>query len=216
MNNPIDVMTLGKVLAQSGYFSDAREAAQAVVKVLAGQELGIGPIASMTGISIIKGQVTLGANLMAGIIKSQEKYDYKINEHTIHVCSIEYFQNGKSIGVSTFAMSDAKQAGLMSKSNWRNYPRNMLFARAMSNGAKWFCPDAFNGQTVYTSEELEILPQARISTEDQEQVVIIKEYLKDLSDPAPIKMAKVKQAIEDGELVYSSEITMTEIAEWSK
>ena len=40
-----DTMTLGKVLAQSGYFADSREAAQAVVKILAGQELGFGPIA---------------------------------------------------------------------------------------------------------------------------------------------------------------------------
>jgi hypothetical protein len=29
----IDTMTLGKVLAQSGYFQDARDAAQAIVKV---------------------------------------------------------------------------------------------------------------------------------------------------------------------------------------
>jgi hypothetical protein len=30
----------------------------------------------------------------------------------------------------------------------------MLFARAMSNGVKWFCPDVMNGSTVYTPEEL--------------------------------------------------------------
>jgi hypothetical protein len=36
----IDVMGLGEVLARSGFFSDTRDAAQAVVKVLAGQELG--------------------------------------------------------------------------------------------------------------------------------------------------------------------------------
>ena len=30
----------------------------------------------------------------------------------------------------------------------------MLFARAMSNGVRWFTPDAFNGNAVYTPEEL--------------------------------------------------------------
>ena len=37
-----DTMRLGEVLARSGYFADSREAAQAVVKVLAGSELGFG------------------------------------------------------------------------------------------------------------------------------------------------------------------------------
>ena len=34
-----DVQRLGNLLAASGYFSDAREMAQAAVKVLAGQDL---------------------------------------------------------------------------------------------------------------------------------------------------------------------------------
>ena len=46
----IDLMRLGDVLSKSQYFQDAKDAAQAIVKVLAGQELGIGPIAAMTGL----------------------------------------------------------------------------------------------------------------------------------------------------------------------
>jgi len=216
MTLPIDIMTLGETLAKSGYFSDARQAAQAVVKILAGQELGIGPIASMTGISIIKGKVTLGANLMAGIIKSKKKYDYKIREHTIQVCSIEYFQDEKSLGFSAFTIQDAKQAKLTGKDNWRNYPRNMLFARAMSNGAKWFCPDAFNGQTVYTPDELENPSSFLIEPEDQEQIATIKEYLKTLPASPPVRLAKIKLAIETGELNYDGKITMAKITEWSE
>ena len=34
------------------------------------------------------------------------------------------------------------------------FPRNMLFARAISNGARWYCPDLFNGNAVYVPEEL--------------------------------------------------------------
>jgi hypothetical protein len=30
----------------------------------------------------------------------------------------------------------------------------MLFARAMSNGVRWYCPDVTNGNAVYTPEEL--------------------------------------------------------------
>src|SRR5262245_2644035 len=42
-----DTLTLAKVMADSGFFADARDAAQAVVKILAGKELGFGPVTSM-------------------------------------------------------------------------------------------------------------------------------------------------------------------------
>jgi hypothetical protein len=36
---------------------------------------------------------------------------------------------------------DAKAAGLAGKDVWKQYPRNMLFARALTNGMRWFTPD---------------------------------------------------------------------------
>ena len=148
----IDVMGLGEVLARSGFFSDTRDAAQAVVKVLAGQELGFGPVASMTGINIIKGRVTISANLMAAAIKRSGKYNYRIVEHSDAVCELEFSEDGKPVGASRFTMDDAKTASL-SGDNWKKYPRNMLFARALSNGAKWYTPDIFGGP-IYTPDEL--------------------------------------------------------------
>lgn len=148
----LDLMTLGKVLAASGYFQDARDAGQAVVKVLAGQELGLGPISAMTGIYIVKGRVTLSANLIAAAIKRSGRYDYQVTRLDNDACEIQFYQNGAKSGVSTFTTEDAKSAGLAGD-NWTKYRRNMLFARAMSNGAKWFCPDVFAGP-VYTPDEL--------------------------------------------------------------
>jgi hypothetical protein len=150
----MSVMDLGTVLAKSGYFQDAKDAAQAVVKVLAGRELGFGPIASMTGFNIIKGRVSMSANLMGAAIKRSSKYNYRVRQHDSTGCSIEFFErNGDkwdSIGHSVFTIEDAHKAGTQ---NLEKFPRNMLFARAMSNGAKWYCPDIFGGP-VYTPEEL--------------------------------------------------------------
>lgn len=155
MHIPTDAQKLGDLLAASGYFSDARGAAQAAVKVMAGQELGFGPIASMTGIYIVKGRVTLSANLMAAAIKRQRpRYDYRVTEHTAESCSIEFMQDGEHLGESTYSMGDATAAGLASSETWKKHPRNMLFARALSNGAKWFCPDIFGGGPIYTPDEL--------------------------------------------------------------
>lgn len=141
---------LGAVLVKSGFFSDTRDAAQAIVKVMAGRELGLSPIASMTGINIIQGRVTPSANIMAAVIKRSGKYNYRLVEHTAAACEIAFFEGGQEVGRSRFTAEDAKKA--LTK-NMDKFPRNMLFARAMSNGAKWYCPDCFGGP-VYTPEEL--------------------------------------------------------------
>jgi hypothetical protein len=149
-----DLSRISKMLAQSGYFSDARDAAQCGVKVLAGTEMGFGAFASMAGIHIIKGKPSVGANLMAAAVKRHPRYNYRVLEHSEQVCKIEFYEvwDGKlqPVGVSEFTLADAKKAGTQ---NLDKYARNMLFARAMSNGVKWYCPDVFDAP-VYTPEEL--------------------------------------------------------------
>jgi len=141
-------------MSKSGFFADSRDQAQAIVKIMAGQEMGFGAFASMTGIHIIQGKPTIGANLMASAVKGSGKYDYRILALNETVAEIEFFQQGKSIGISKFTMDDAKKAGITGKDNWQKFARNMLFSRAMSNGVRWYCPDVFNGSAVYTPDEL--------------------------------------------------------------
>jgi len=146
-----DAERAASAMASSGFFQDSRTAAQAVVKILAGQELGFGPFASMKGVHIIQGGPSLSANLMAAAVKRSGRYNYRVSEMTDKVCSIKFLEYGEEIGVSTFTAEDARKAGTK---NMDKFPRNMLFARAMSNGCRWYCPDVFNGNTVYTPEEL--------------------------------------------------------------
>lgn len=150
VHDDMSLSDLGNVLAKSGFFQDARDASQAIVKVLAGRELGFGPIASMTGVYIVKGRPALSANLMAAAIKRSGRYTYRVVRLDDQACEIAFFENGQEIGRSQFTADDAKRAGTQ---NMDKFPRNMLFARALSNGAKWFCPDIFGGP-VYTPEEL--------------------------------------------------------------
>ena len=158
LNTVEDLARVGDVFVKSGFFADTRDAAQAIVKVMAGQELGFAPIASMTGVYIVKGKVSLSANLIAAAVKRSGRYTFRVRKHDAQVCEIEFFEldkagNKESIGTSSFSMQEAAQAGLASSATWKNFPRNMLYARAMSNGAKWYCPDVFGGP-VYTPDEL--------------------------------------------------------------
>jgi len=138
-------------MAASGFFQDSRDAAQAVVKIMAGREMGFGPFAAMTGVYIIQGRPSIGANLMAAAVKKSGRYDYRVVEMTSEKCAIDFFQGKDVLGRSTFTLDEAKKAGTK---NLDKFPRNMLFARAMSNGCRWYCPDVFNGAAVYTPEEL--------------------------------------------------------------
>jgi hypothetical protein len=148
-----ELMNLAKAFAESGMFSDTKSAAQAIVKIQAGQEIGIPPFASMTGIHIIQGKPTIGAGLIASRLKGSGKYDYRVVEASEKVCSIDFFQGATKIGNSTFTIEDAKKA--LTK-NIDKFPKNMLFARAISNGVKWYCPDIFSGP-VYVPEEMQVV-----------------------------------------------------------
>ena len=123
--------------------------------MIAGREIGLGPIASMTGIYIVQGRVAFGANVMAAALKRTGRYTYRVTELTDTKCTIDFFEivGGKRepIGASTFTREDAAKAGTK---NMDKFPKNMLFARAMSNGVKWYAPDVFAGAPVYTPEEL--------------------------------------------------------------
>src|SRR3954447_1315220 len=114
---------LGKILAESGYFPDARAAAQAAVKVLAGREQGFGPIAAMTGIHLVQGKITLSANLIAAQIRRSPRYDYRVSRLDDQVCTTEIVADGEVIGTSTFTMDDARRAGLDGGVNWKRFPR---------------------------------------------------------------------------------------------
>ena len=159
LSNLSDVRAVAEMFALSNYFdakgNNPQAIAQIVTKIMAGRELGYGPFASVNGIHVIQGRTALSANIMAAAVKASGRYDYRVRKMDDSGVEVEFFEHvgGKreSLGVSTFTREDAKNAGTQ---NMQKFARNMMFARAMSNGVKWFCPDVFNGSAVYVPEEL--------------------------------------------------------------
>jgi len=147
-----DLKAIAKDFHASGFFASIKNPQQALVTIMAGRELGMGPFEAMSNIYVIQGRPAYYAHKYGDMIKRSGKYDFKVLTLTDTECVIQFSQDGKIIGKSEFTMDDAKKAGLGGTS-WTKYPRNMLYSRAISNGAKWYCPDAFNG-AAYTPEEL--------------------------------------------------------------
>lgn len=157
------IQRTAKLLAASGYFGTSQDGivgmAQVAAKILAGRELGFGPFAAVNGIHLIQGKPAVGANLMAAAVRAHPRYDYRVKELSEAVCELEFFDNGKLAGISRFTIQEAATAELSTGKNaatWKKFPRNMLFARAMSNGVRWFAPDIFSGNAVYVPEELDV------------------------------------------------------------
>ena len=148
-------MAIGEVFAKSGMFPDVKSQAQAVVKILAGKELGLSPFESMGSIYVVNGRLALASKAMAGLIKRSKKYDYVIKKLDDAECTIDITNADGVVGSTTFTFKDAAKAGLANKDNWKNYPKNMLYARALSNACRFYCPEVISGY--YTTEELEDL-----------------------------------------------------------
>jgi hypothetical protein len=176
---------IGKAMAASGAFKDIQTQSAALVRILAGQEMGLGPFAAMSNINIIEGNASVGGHIMAARVKASKKYDYKIMKWEKDGCSIDLYEDGKKIGNSEFLVIDAQNAELLDptckfpnhnvreikfynkwkkqsetkqgcncKENWKRYPRNMFFNRAISNGVRIYCPDVLGNAPVYDPDEL--------------------------------------------------------------
>jgi len=149
-----NISKAANALQKSGYFKDVTSEAQAIVKVMAGAELGLPPFASMTGIHIIQGKPALGSNVIATLIDNDPRYDYKVKKHDAKECVIDFYRNGELHGTSNFTIEEAQTAGLTNNPNWKKFPSDMLFARAITRGARRFTPGIFGGSPIYTPEEL--------------------------------------------------------------
>lgn len=148
------MQSMAKSMVDSGFFSDTKQVAQAMVKIQAGRELGLPPFASMTGIHIVQGKPVLGANLIATLVKNSGRYDYRIKALDNQSCVLEWYENGKPVGEAGFTMAEANAAGLTNKPTWKAYPSDMLFARALTRGARRYAPGIFGGSPIYTPDEL--------------------------------------------------------------
>ena len=177
-----EIISIANAFAASGMFPDIKSGAQAIVKIQAGQELGIKPFAAMSGIHIIAGKCVPGAGIIASRVKANTKYDYKVIEMSDEKCSLDFYEGKDFLGNSSFTIADAKKAGTK---NTDKFPKNMLFARAISNGAKWFTPDVFD-MPVYVEEEM------GFATEDVKSEIVAHPESQESIKPDSISTPEIK------------------------
>ena len=172
-----ELSTAATAMHASGYFGDVKSQAQAMVKVMAGAEIGLPPFASMSGIHIVNGKPTLGANLIATLVKNDPRYDYRVKRADNEACVLAWYEGGALVGESSFSIQEANAAGLTNKQTWKAYASDMLFARALTRGARRYAPGIFGGAPIYTPDEMGV--------DTDEEGHIIEGQIVTVEPPAP-------------------------------
>lgn len=131
-----------------------------VVTLQYGHELGLSPMVAINNIYMVNGKPTLSADIMHAICRRSSEYggvkwieiSDKVAKCVVTRKTASYSE--ETIGFYTIDM--AKDAGLLTKDNWKKYPARMLKHRALSYALRDAFPDLISG--FYTREELEKNP----------------------------------------------------------
>jgi len=206
-----ELVAMAEYAAQAGDLvpPHIRSPAHAVVVIQAGAELGLPPMAALRGVQLIKGKVTLAADVqLALMIRAGVRYRWV--ESTAERAALRLQRPGQDPHTSVFTVADARKAGL-NGDNWRKYPAAMLRARAISAAGRAYMPDVLAG--VYTPEELTASGAGNVvvvpePVADAEPVVVIDaealvdllvertaEHRRDMGAPGDVGIVAVETAV---------------------
>lgn len=160
-----DAMILGAMYT-SGYFKDLTSLSKAITKALIGQQMGMGLVQSMNSLYVIDGKVAMDSHAIRNIA-ANGGFVIKTIEMSKDKCVIEWSKDGEVLGTSEFTWEDATAAGLTNKSNWKTYPKDMLFARAVTRGARMYASQAFANNPIYERDEISEAGIVDISPTDE-------------------------------------------------
>lgn len=150
-----DIENMAIVAAKSKLFG-LNTPEQVMALMLLCQAEGLHPGIALRDYHLIQGRPALKADAMlarfqqaGGAVKWDVYTDQEVTGTFSH-------PSGGSLAV-TWTLAHAKQIGIASKDNWKNYPRAMLRARCISEGIRAVYPGCVVG--VYTPEEVQDFPQ---------------------------------------------------------
>lgn len=163
------LMTQAAMLVKSGILPKdicTPEAAAAII--LTGRELGIPPMQSFRAIYIVNGKPTISTEHMAAMLL-QAGIRYNIDKLDMDGCTITFKRPGMSY-THSFTQADAVKAKLWGTKTWAVYPKDMLYNRCFSAGARKFAPDVLG--KMYTPEEID--PDSVTVDADGQTVIVTK------------------------------------------
>jgi hypothetical protein len=154
-----EAMEFSKIIASSDMVPKdyINKPGNVLVAVQTGAELGLKPMQSLQGISVINGRPGVWGDAMRALVISHPEFEDLHEEKTDTHCTVTLKRRGRSQVVVTYTMDDAKKAGLAGKQGpWQTAPKRMLQMRAFAFAARDLFADALKG--IKSIEELRDYP----------------------------------------------------------
>lgn len=140
--------------------------------MLSAREIGIPPMQALNGgINIINGKVEISARMMSALIR-KSGHSLSVKSLSDTECTIvgKRCDNGDT-GVASFTIQEAQKAGLIRQGGgWTKFPKDMLYARALSRLARQLFSDVIG--MGYVEGEIKAVEQET----ECEEIVVQEEY----------------------------------------
>lgn len=132
--------------------------------ILAGNELGLKPMAALKAFDIIQGTPALRAHAMRGLVQSHGHKIQLVESDAQHCIMRGRRSDDEDWQEVEWDMPRAALLGLVGKSEWKKQPTTMLAARATGELCRLIASDALHG-VPYTAEELRDSDQTTYTTQ---------------------------------------------------
>jgi hypothetical protein len=176
--------------------------------LLAGNELGLPPMAALKSMDVIHGVVGLRAHAMRGLVQSHG-HEIEIIESTATVCQIRGRRKGtEEWQTSVWTIGRAQLAGYAAKNAmYRTVPTDMLAARSTGEVCRWIASDVLHG-VPYNTDELRDFEPPKTTTVRVGAPVTAAEILGTAPAPVPeLTQAEAQDEDEPTESEYVDEAT---------
>lgn len=128
--------------------------ADVTAAILAGQELGLQPMASLRSMDVIQGTPALRAHAMRGLVQSRG-HSVQLVSSTKERCVMRGRRSGEQEWQEVeWTVERAADLGLTGKSEWKKQPQTMLVARATGEICRLVASDVLYAMP-YAAEELD-------------------------------------------------------------
>jgi len=172
-------------IVKAGLAPNKMTAAELVVTMLRGQELGVQPLEAVDSIYVVNGKAAQMTHLLVAQLKAAG-HGYKIMERTDTTCTIQFYNaNGEDPLPHSLTRQECDEAGWTKDTNgtkwtWAKMPKIMLQYRTLSTGIMANFPEVKHSSVgVETNRNaVETIPN------DFEQVV--RQYIQEYGEEATL------------------------------
>lgn len=142
--------------------------------ILAGNELGLKPMAALKSIDVIQGTPALRAHAMRALVLAQGHEIELVDSGPEHCVMRGRRKGSENWQTVQWTIERAAQMQLTGKAEWKKQPQTMLVARATGELCRLIAADVLHGMP-YAAEEIEGTAHAEIVPDDKPRRLSIAE-----------------------------------------